>query len=99
MERDAEHLRLLSLFYYIRGGVSAFFSCFFLMYVFMGLILSALPASARGNGPPAVVGFLLMCVGSFIVLLGWTWSALRDFCRSLHRAKKASGLLHGHRRH
>jgi hypothetical protein len=79
MERDAEHLKLLSMFYYIRGGISAFFSCFFLFYVLVGIILSALPPSARGNGPPAVVGFILMCVGSFIVLVGWTWSALVIF--------------------
>jgi hypothetical protein len=77
MDQDTEHLRLLSLFHYIRGGIGAFVSCIFIIYIFMGLILTA---SARlfhtNNGPPAAVGLIFVVIGSAAVILGWTWAAL-----------------------
>ena len=35
---DEEHLRLLSLFYYISAGVAAFFAFFPAIYIVMGLV-------------------------------------------------------------
>ena len=76
MELDAEHLRLLSLFHYIRGGLTAAASCFFLIYVAMGMIFAGIPAFTRnGNPPPVAVGIFLAMFGGALVMLGWTWSA------------------------
>jgi hypothetical protein len=53
---DAEHLRLLSIFYYINTGLVAFYSMFALMYVAMGgFMLLAAPAMTGprpGANPP-----------------------------------------------
>jgi hypothetical protein len=71
---DEEHLKLLSLGYMISAGVSAFFSLFGLMYVFMGAMFGAIarmPASRNGQAPPQFVGWLLAGIGVafFLVFL------------------------------
>lgn len=43
MNSDLEHLRLLSIFYYVRAGIDTFFSMFSLIYIFMGTAFAALP--------------------------------------------------------
>lgn len=77
MERDAEHLKLLSLFHYIRGGLTAAFSCFALIYVIMGAVFAGTSVFARNsnNAPPAFVGVLLFFIGSAVILVAWTWAA------------------------
>ncbi|HZV34707.1 MAG TPA: hypothetical protein VFB72_09065, partial [Verrucomicrobiae bacterium] len=92
MERDAEHLKLLSLFYYIRGGICAAFSCFFIVYIVVGIALTVgLAFSHDKNGPPPAFGLLFVFIGSFVVLSGWTWAALqlyagRCLAKRKHRA-------------
>ncbi|MEM8952941.1 MAG: hypothetical protein AAGD22_02205 [Verrucomicrobiota bacterium] len=59
-DADVEQLNLLAIFHYILGGLHIFISCFFLLYVFMGLFFSVnLPdleaqfqATAAGSGSP-----------------------------------------------
>jgi hypothetical protein len=40
---DEEHLKLLAVFHYILGGFHIFISCFFLMYVAMGILFALSP--------------------------------------------------------
>lgn len=93
MERDAEHLKLLSLFYYIRGGICAAFSCFFVIYIVMGFVFVGVAQvhPHNNNGPPAAFGLLFAMIGVFAVLGGWTWAALqlyagRCLAKRKHRA-------------
>jgi len=80
---DDEHLKLLSLGYVISAGVTAFFSLFGLMYVFMGAVVAAalahIPASATKTPqpPPAFVGWILSGFGLAIFLLGLGFAALK----------------------
>src|ERR1700739_2547010 len=76
MDRDAEHLKLLSIFYYIRGGICAFFSCFFVIYLLMGMVLAVASASPLHRAPPAAFGILFAVIGCFAIIIGWIWSAL-----------------------
>ncbi|MGB2676725.1 MAG: hypothetical protein WAN12_06555 [Candidatus Acidiferrum sp.] len=73
---DEEHLRMLSVGNVVSAGVCAFFSLFGLLYVFMGIMMSAtlshLPATAAKPGqesPPAFIGWILACTGLAIFLL------------------------------
>jgi len=76
---DQEHLRLLSIGYIISGAMSAFFSLFALIYVFMGVMMSTMFASAAKTSPhpeqmpPAFIGWIFAIFGglffSFLVLL------------------------------
>jgi hypothetical protein len=78
MDQDAEHLRLLSIFHYVVGGILAFFACFFIIYIIMGLVTVNSPSIMHGQGapPPPGVGWFLVIFGCFFVFLGWTIAAL-----------------------
>jgi hypothetical protein len=75
---DNEHLRLLSIFYYVKGAISALFACIPIIHVVLGLIMLVAPhVFGHGNDqPPAFVGLLLVFLGGFLILLGWTFAAL-----------------------
>jgi hypothetical protein len=75
---DNEHLRLLSIFYYVKGAISAVFACIPIIHVVLGLIMLVAPhAFGHGNDqPPAFVGLLLVFLGGFFILFGWTFAVL-----------------------
>jgi hypothetical protein len=73
MPSDQEHLRLLSIFHYIVGGLAALFSLFPLLYAAFGwfmLYASAHPQMQQGAPPPAFVGWIFIGVGCFGFLAG-----------------------------
>jgi hypothetical protein len=77
--RDVEHLKLLAIFHYIVGGIGAFFACFPLIHVFLGVMMVANPESMGGNAggvPPPFVGFLFAGMGLLFVLIGWAGALL-----------------------
>jgi hypothetical protein len=80
VNRDEEHLKLLAIFHYVLGGMMAFFACFGLIYVVMGLVFSMMPASTwnqgQGGPPPAWFGLLFVFIGGIILLLGCTVGGL-----------------------
>ena len=39
MDRDEEHLRLLSIFHYIYGGLVALFACVPILYMLIGVFV------------------------------------------------------------
>ena len=75
---DDEHLRLLSIFYYVKGGISALFACIPILHVVLGLVFIIAPeVFGHGNNqPPAFVGLLLVMLGGFLILFGWTFAVL-----------------------
>ena len=77
VDKDTEHLRLLTLFYYVNAGINALFSCFGLLYVVIGALLLASPGAFGKNieGPPAFVGYFLTIIGGGFILLGLGFSA------------------------
>jgi hypothetical protein len=74
MDQDAEHLRLLSIFHYIVGGLAALFSFFPLLYTTVGAIFIFVARHGTpGPGeepPPEFIGWILVVIGSFLFLLG-----------------------------
>jgi hypothetical protein len=75
---DDEHLRLLSIFYYVKGGISALFVCIPIIHVVLGLLFIIAPqVFGHGNDQrPAFVGWLLVMLGGFLILFGWTFALL-----------------------
>jgi len=75
---DDEHLRLLSIFYYVKGGISALFACIPIIHVVLGLVFIIAPeVFGHGNDrPPAFVVLLLVMLGGFLILFGWTFAIL-----------------------
>jgi hypothetical protein len=74
MNQDAEHLRLLSIFHYIVGGLAALFSFFPLLYTTVGAIFIFVARHGTPKPgeefPPEFVGWILAVIGSLLFLLG-----------------------------
>jgi len=90
---DEEHLKLLSIFYYIFGGATGLFACFPIIHVVIGLVIvfssSAFPTSKEA-GPPALVGWIFVIIGGIIILIGWLIAALKlytGYCISKRRKR------------
>ncbi len=77
MNQDLQHLKLLSIFYYVVGGLLALVACFPIIHFIVGLVMVAAPNTMSGGGgnpPPAFVGWLFVLVAGGIILVGWLWA-------------------------
>ena len=73
LNQNEQHLKLLSLFHYIVGGLTAFFSCFALIHLVFGIVMIVAPESFdSGDTPPPFLGWLFALIGGSIILFGWT---------------------------
>lgn len=74
MNQDEEHLRLLSIFHYVVGGITALFACFPFIHLALGIALvsGAFPVRPGQEGMDVIGGWVFICVASFLILLGWT---------------------------
>lgn len=74
MNQDAEHLRLLSIFHYIVGGLAALFSFFPLLYTTVGAIFIFVARHGTPKPgeelPPEFIGWIFAVIGSLFFLLG-----------------------------
>ncbi|UCC97882.1 MAG: hypothetical protein JSW66_18800 [Phycisphaerales bacterium] len=71
MNEDKNHLRLLSIFHYIVGAITALFACFPLIHVAIGIAILC-GAFEGKDEPPKFVGFFLVMFFSILILCGWT---------------------------
>jgi hypothetical protein len=71
---DMKNLDLLSLFHYILGGITALFSCIPFIHVFIGLAMVSgkFFNHSNGSGPPPVIGWFFVIMGSIFILIGWS---------------------------
>lgn len=78
MFEDAEHLKLLSVFYYISAGLTALAGFFPALYIFMGgfLVGGGFPAaSSSGPPPPPWLGWVFIGGGLVLMLFIWAIAA------------------------
>jgi hypothetical protein len=75
---DNEHLRLLSIFHCVKGGITALFACIPIIHVVIGLVFIFAPHlfGHGSNQPPAFLDWLFVILGSSFILLGWTFAVL-----------------------
>jgi hypothetical protein len=78
--KDIEHLRLLSIFHYVVGGIGALFALFPLIHLVIGIAFLVAPEhfvdSNSGNRPPAFIGYIFVIVGAVIIVIGETMAML-----------------------
>jgi hypothetical protein len=75
---DNEHLKLLSIFHYVVGGMAAFFACIPIIHLVIGLFFILAPEKF-GQGsqqPPAFIGWFFVVFASIFILLGWVFAVL-----------------------
>jgi len=88
MNRDLEHLRLLSIFHYVAAGMAALVACIPFLHFFMGLAM-ATGAFGDADAEARPVGFVIMAVALVFIVLGWALAALMAFAgRSLAHKKR-----------
>jgi hypothetical protein len=88
VEKDIEHLKLLSIFHYIYAGMSAFFGSFPLIHVAIGIaiVLGGFPS---GKDPmPPVFGWFFIILGSVFILSGWAVTFLNVLTARYLRQQK-----------
>ncbi len=71
MKEDERNLDLLAIFHYIVGGLTALFSCFFLIHVAMGIAMLCGAFDGKDAPPKFFAWFFILFPGVFI-LAGWT---------------------------
>ena len=78
MNQDLEHLRLLSTFHYVVGGVAGLFACFPCIHLTLGILLvsGVIPQGPREEMAPAFVGWLFIAIGGVMIVVGWTLAVL-----------------------
>jgi hypothetical protein len=74
MDQDLEHLRLLSIFHYVVGGLAALFACFPCIHLGVGIaMVSGAIEFPQGQGPSAaLVGGFFIAIATVFILLGWS---------------------------
>src|SRR5512137_1986376 len=93
MNQDVEHLRLLSIFHYIVGGLLAIFASIPVIHLVLGLILVLKPQLfGPGNSqPPPFIGWFFVIFATAFIVLGWTLAVMmvwagRCLSRRLHHS-------------
>ena len=78
MTQDEEHLRLLSIFHYVVGGILAVFSLLPILHLVVGLMFIFAPErmSEGGQPPPAFLGWIFAIAGGGAILMGMTLAIL-----------------------
>lgn len=74
--QEEQHLKILSIFFYVVGGIAVLFSCFPFIHFFMGLFLMGL---GLGSGTSellafAPIGLFFALFAGSIILLGMSFA-------------------------
>lgn len=70
MTQDEQHLDLLAIFHYVLGGMTALFSCFFLIHVAMGIAMLCGTFDGK-DAPPRFFAWIFILIPSAFILMGW----------------------------
>ena len=73
---DEQHLRLLSIFHYVVGGVATLFACFPIFHFSAGIFMVVMAVTEpREAGPIGLIGLLFTGIAGSIMLFGWAFAA------------------------
>lgn len=77
MSQNEDHLRLLSVFHYVVGGLAALFSLFPVFYLVLGISFVVAPRvfAEHGPPPPAFVGWIFIILAVVFMVLGFSLAA------------------------
>lgn len=72
MNNDQEHLRYLTIGFYVYAGIMAVVSIFPIIHVVIGVMIATGSFESGNNPPPPVMGYLFAGIGATIIFLGLT---------------------------
>lgn len=77
MNQDQEHLRLLSVFHYVMGGITALCALFPVIHLVLGItILVAPERMGGGTPPPEALGWIFAIMGGVLIVAGFLLAGL-----------------------
>ena len=78
MSKDEEHLRLLVVFHYVVAGLTALFSLFPLIHLFLGIAMihGRFGTAGGSNAPPEELGWFFIAIAVVIITCGMTLAIL-----------------------
>ncbi len=76
MKQDEEHLRILSIFHYVVGGLAGLFALFPLFHLIFGLVFILAPEKfeSEGEQAPAFIGWFFVIIAATIITMGWVFA-------------------------
>ncbi len=91
MNKDEEHLNLISIFHYVVAGIAAMFGCFPLIHLAVGIAMlaGAFETDPGSEEIPAFVGVIFIVMGGVMIIAGWSLAiclfvAARRLARRTH---------------
>jgi hypothetical protein len=75
MNQDEQHLNLLAIFHYIVSGFAFLFSCIFIIYIVMGIIMLCGGFDGKDQSPE-YFGLFFIILGMTFIIVGWTLAIL-----------------------
>lgn len=91
VDRDTEHLNILSLLHYAAAGMTAIVGSFPLLHVAVGAFFTFMPESMRGTGKdafPREIGLVFMGLGFAFVAVGWSVAAAHFFTARFLKSRR-----------
>jgi hypothetical protein len=78
MTQDEEHLKLLSIFHYVVGGLAGLFAMIPIFHLIFGLFLifASDKFAGKGEPPPAFIGWFFVIFAALFITLGWIFAGL-----------------------
>ncbi|MEZ5428173.1 MAG: hypothetical protein R2747_18020 [Pyrinomonadaceae bacterium] len=79
MNKDLEHLKILSIFYYVVGVLIALFSCIPIIHLFMGLMFLTMDIPTKPGQPEfpqTAFGLAFTIIPLIFILGGWTLAVM-----------------------
>lgn len=82
MNKDLEHLRLLSIFHYVSGGLIALFSCIPIFHLSIGIMVlsgkfpTPPPRAGEPQFPIELFGLMFTIIPLIFIIGGWTLAIL-----------------------
>lgn len=74
MTEDEKNLDLLAIFHYIVGGLTALFSCLFLLHVAVGIAMLCGAFDGK-DAPPKFLAWFFIIFPAVFIVFGWTLAA------------------------
>lgn len=76
MTNDAEHLKLLSIFHYIVGGIAALMGLFPVFHLALGIAMVTGRLTDAGSGPdPLLFGWFFVAIAAVMIVAAETFAA------------------------
>jgi hypothetical protein len=78
-QADEEHLRLLAIFHTVAGSLYLLAGFFPIIHLGLGFMMAFHPqvmTDGHGEAPPAFIGYLIMGIAAFFMIVAWTFGVL-----------------------